>query len=502
MDNYILSNKIVPGAQSASTDAFTALGYGIEVALPEGCQNGDSWELSITPLQSNTHLGHTLLGGDIFVSNQEELLSVLRGNLLLTNNTTKGSFDHRDQSNIVPNFRTPILATYFNHIFLAVDRTLFWTDLDSYWNWWPATDSEADFRVIEWETENITALCELNETLYLHFPKAIYECVYTGKPTIVRILKRVTGAGSINHRSVIATKNAMFFLGPENFYLWSVDHGLQEIGKEIWNKFLKSSPDPMTTWAYHDQRNQEICWVNNGLVWAFNYVEGHWQKYSADGILSHTSTGWLKSFHQIGHECTCSSIEPDQLKGLENLWVGCWGIAREARLKDGVGARMAMATPYLETDDLTYGDVHAVKSTDLVVLDACVKEPWSGIRVLVAGKRRVQEKTVWKDGGVWVDDLAQTHRDFSEVAGRALRFRFEMVDKVLKADGSVSANGGQQLDGSRVDSLDGSIKLDGSMKVKDGNEVPEPDDGERWFAQLYAWGERVNLPEEIVGPDK
>lgn len=176
------------------------------------------------------------------------------------------------------------------------------------------------------------------------------------------------------------------------------------------------------------------------------------------------------------------------------------GLVREGRLTDSVDKLLPMETPFLETDDFTYGDLHSYKTTDLVVLDAEVKKPWVGIKVLVKGKRRVTQESEWVDGGLWTD--LKEHQDFVAVAGKALRFRFELVSGLLCADGGMTLNGGQQLTGIKVENYDGSVKLDGSKTLREASFYEQVDNGERWFAEFYAWGERVNLPERLVGPDK
>jgi len=499
MNQIIISDTPLDNAVRGSSDSFVAIGYGLEVSIPADAQDGDSWEIEVGALKVANPLASTILGEDVFVSNEQELLSCIRGNLLQCSNDDYGTYDFRGKASANLNHRTTKLATFFNHIFLATGRTLWWTDLDNYWNWFPAVDSEADFRIIEWEKEDITCLTVLNDVLFIHFPQAIYECTYVGKPAIVRILRRVTGAGSINSRSCVATKSALFFLGLENFYVWSVDIGLKEIGQEIWHRFLDASLDLETTWSYHDVRNHEICWVNNGLIWAFNYLEGHWLKYSADGIVAHVTAPWHSAFVSISCGDTGSIIEPDKWKGVENLWVGKWGVAREARKVDDLSRMVPMQVPYLESDELTYGDIHSYKTTDLVVLDAELVLPWGGVRVKVAGKKRVSETTNWVDVGVWRP--GQEHKDFPAVSGKALRYRFELVSDLVTANGLYALNGGQRLTGKRLDLLDGGVKLDGSVMPHEADYYSESVD-ERFLAELYAWGERANLPERLVGPDK
>jgi hypothetical protein len=499
MRHVIISNERVPGARRGDQQTFTPVGYGLEVALPPGVQDGDSWELEIVPLTSEEPLGHTLLSGEILLSSPSELLSVLHGNLVISNNTDFGTFDFRGKSSATPNYRTSLITTYFNHVFLAIGRTLFWTDLDNYWNWNPAVDSEADFRIIEWEKEDITALVVLNDILYIHFPTCIYECVYTGKPTIVRILKKLTGSGAAFPRTALATKSAMFFMGLDSFYVWAPDVGLKDIGQEVWGLFNEAHSTPSETWAYHDIRNHEICWVNNNRIWAFNYQEGHWAKYSSNDAVAHTTAPWHVNFTPLSLATTGSSIERDRWEGIENLWITGCEVVREGRVGDVLSKLLPLEQPFLESDDLTYGDIHSYKTSDLVVLDAELKHPWVGVEVSVSGKRRVSDEAVYVLSGVW--NLDKEHLDFVTVSGKALRYRFALKEDAILWDGKQLPNGGQRLDGKRLDLYNGTVKLDGSTSLhalgyEDTSTVPE------YKAELYAWGERVNLPDVLIGPDK
>ena len=172
---------------------------------------------------------------------------------------------------------------------------------------------------------------------------------------------------------------------------------------------------------------------------------------------------------------------------------------RDARECDDVARVLPLETPYLESDDFTYGDIHSYKTTDLVVLDFELAEPWSGVKVSVAGKKRITETTNWVEAGVWEE--GKEHLDFPAVAGKALRYRFELVSNLPTANGSFILNGGQRLDGNRLDLLNGSVRLDGSTAPHEASYYAETEEKKR-FAEVYAWGERVNLPERLVGPDK
>lgn len=510
MKNLILSEKLVSGAILAHQDAFVGIGHGLEIQLPPDVKNGDSWEIDITPFITPNRLATTFLGDQLFLTNEQELLSVIAGNLVQCNNSTSGTFDYADKpSKPHLNHRSEIIATHFSHIFLAKGRTLWWTDLDNYWNWYPSPESEADFRILEWEQDDITALVRLNEILYLHFPTKIYEVTYVGKPTIVRILERVHGAGSINSRCVQTHQSVQYFLGLDNFYLWSTDVGLKPIGQEIWEKFNSLGFDPNTIFSYHDRLHREICWVTSSHIFAFNYAEGHWAKYSSNSVCAHITSPTTSNFAPIssGSVATIAKVQND---GMVNLWVGDGCLLRDYRRGDRVEKCLRMETPYLETDDVSYGDLHFTKSVDLLVLDAGYGSPYGGLKVSVCGRERTSEKVRWSEVGVWRKNGSQGLLDFSPVVGKVIRFRFEVVSNLVTLSAGLAPNGGLRLDGKRLDVLNGEFKMDGTRLFypyetveMDGSvtlgELVYP---REFHFELAGWGERVNLPQTLVGPDK
>lgn len=194
----------------APTDAFVPLGDGIEVQIPEGAQAGDRWEVCVVPYQEPKPLSHAVLGDSVFVSNNQRLLSEIKTNLVQTHRDTKYTEGWTDlASKATYNLRSTKLAVHYNHVFLAKGRTLHWTDLDHIWNWYPRPTNEADFRTIEWESDDITAIIEVNDTLFVHFPTAVYTCDYIGKPTIVRINQRNEGHGAIGQNCIVAHRNSV-----------------------------------------------------------------------------------------------------------------------------------------------------------------------------------------------------------------------------------------------------------------------------------------------------
>ena len=514
MQNIALSNYTLPGAITVREDAFAHIGLGVEVLIPKGAKSGDSWELTIEPYRTPLALAFTTQGHDLFITSPSELLSKIQGNLVLTPNETIATINLPNKpATVVPNYRSSMLVSFFNHLFLVRDRTLIWTDLDNVWEWQPAQTNEADFRTLEWESYDSTGLIRCADLLYVHFPNAIYEVTYVGKPTVVRIVAKVHGIGNITPRALVVHNNIQFFIGSDNFYIWSTETGLNAIGRDVWKRFVAIRGDIQDIWSYVDQRNNEICWVSGTRIWAFNFLEKHWSIYSTDGILSHATSPWNPPTPGITTDLPelPSTISPVLPNGVENLWVTEKAICREHRYGEELTKCLPFSQPFLETDDISYEDQHFVKRVDLLMIDARSQHPWVGVRVRISGRDFITHPSRWINCGLWTQQLKQKQIDFPAVAGKVLKFRFELVDS-LSWNGLLP-NGGLQLNGIPLDIANGQIRMDGSREdflgrqfgTLDGTQTLEevcagPKIG---FFELNAWGERVDLPAQLtVGPDK
>lgn len=509
MQTKALSKVFATNAIKSHSDAFVSIGDGLEVLLPSDAQDGDSWLVTLEPYKTPKPLVFAIQGREVFVTSKVELLSQIQNNLVLCPNSTKQTLNLPNQTpTIVPDHRSDMLVSYFNHLFLVKGRTLWWTDLDNVWEWQPHPHNEADFRQIEWESLDATGLVRAGDRLYLHFPNAIYDIEYVGKPTIVKIELRVHGIGSVTPRALVVHNTVQFFIGTDNFYAWSYQTGLNAIGGDVWKKFKKSIGNINDVWAYVDQKNNEICWVDGLYIWAFNFLEKSWHKYSADGILAHQTIAWSTPPPALDE--TLSIIEPVIPSMVENVWVTQGAICREQGVSDDLSRCLPMTTPFLESDDITYGDLHFVKRVDLVMLDMKLSFPWSGVRVKISGRDYVSHPNRWVDCGVWDQNAKEKQLDFKAVSGKVLKFRFELVD-CLDWNGLLP-NGGLSLNGKRLDIANGEIIMDGSrsdflarqVQMFDGFQTLDELDTAMSlnFAELNAWGERVDLPQVLIGPDK
>lgn len=230
--------------------------------------------------------------------------------------------------------------------------------------------------------------------------------------------------------------------------------------------------------------------------------------------------------------------------GAENLYLTSEKVCRDQREGDDLSKCLELKSPFLETDDITYGDIHFHKRVDLVLLDGSYDFPWMGVRVWVSGRDYISEKKKWVNCGVWTQDKKSKQLDFPAVSGRVLKYRFELLSDL---DLGAGFDGGVRLDGRRPDVCDGRFGFDGVEDLMprqipvldgvyswDGFEILHPRnevfgvDGQgvmhpvitspytytdttrvlklqgcrlNWF-DLAAWGERVDLPQVVTGPDK
>tara|TARA_R110000868_G_scaffold81743_1_gene231164 strand:- start:21437 stop:22966 length:1530 start_codon:yes stop_codon:yes gene_type:complete len=508
----IFSPDRIHTVQITAEETFIPIGDGLEVYFPPDAQNGDTWDLFITPFKTEQPLVTALLSEQVFLSSKREILSQLHKNLVIANNNTDGNFSFptkQDQS--IQDYRTEILVQFFNHLFLVKGKTVYWTDLDRYLNWYPDTNNEADFRELEGENDDATALVRVNDVLFLHFPQAIYSIEYIGKPTIVRILSRSQGTGAINPRAIAVHQSIQYFLGLDNFYLFSPESGVKAIGAEVWKGFVAFCTDFSKVWSYVDIINFEICWVFEDRILAFNYREGHWTKMSSEGIVAHTSTGWINNLQVIEQGVESESIiDTDKFAGLENLWVTADRVCREMRLTDKVSGAFTTETPYLISDNFTYGDIFRIKTVDVITFDCRYDNLYDGIRVYISAREFVTDRVVWKEVGVWRQRGRTKQLDFPGVAGRVFKYKFELVPFDNKSDGLRYFNEGQDADGIGKDTNDGFYYFDGDKEENRARQV-QYFDGQITsnnmitetfgYFEINAWGEVMDMPVN-VGPEK
>lgn len=493
-----------------NTTGFVELIDGIEVIIPENAKPGDRWDIIIEPFKEEKHLTSVCLGDSTYVSNNQRLLSEIKGNLVQTHRSTLETEGWSDlASKTTEDLRTNLIAVHYNHIFTARGRTLYWTDLDDVWNWYPRPQNEADFRVLEWECDDITAIAVVNDVLFIHFPTSVYTCEYTGKPAIVRISQRNEGHGSITHRALTVHKNSQFYMGVDNFYQWSPVEGIIPIGEEIWKRII--NPDISEIFSYVDRVNKEIHWVIGDFIWAFNYVERHWSRYTAASALDQTTIPITNSESLQTSLESGSRTERHQSKGLYNIWCSDTGLMRKFQDGESINTTVSRAQPYLVSDEQTYGDIFGEKDTDKVVVDGAYGIGYDGFIIEVSAKKYVSDPDVFRKFDHWRHERLFKQADSVKHSGRSLKFKFTVADNIARWDESYIAEGQLIFEGLTLPVWNGKIKMDGCDQMQYLH-IGLWDGGTNYINgqmrldlnqfRLYAWGERVMLPQAEVGEDK
>lgn len=495
MKTVNLSDYRAMNALETDSQTWVPIGDGLEVCFTDTCEDGDAWDIVVSPFVTGSRLSSDIHGNHVFLSGLSEPLSVLYGNTVWSCVDSFSTEEARQHTVVNPNTRSEKMVTYFGHVFMVLGRKLFWSDLDNPSDWHPVQANEADFRVIEWERLDVTGLVVVEDQLFIHTPSSMYQAVYAGKPTIINVRQRLRGAGAVEHRTIQLYGQIQFFLGTDNFYLWSPDHGLNAIGADVWADFCQHRGSLKEIWSYHDKRNNEICWVSGAYVWAFNYLEKSWYRFATDGVKAHANVYWDTTRNSVAD---CS---------IENIWGTDAAICRELRQKETFGELMHYSTPYLETDDFTYGDLHFEKRVDLVAFDAQYGQPWQGIKVFVSARDFVTQPVVWNEVGIWEQELKLKHLDFRTLHGKVLRFKFELVHGWRIKNWKL--NGGLQLNGKALDVFDGRTRLNCErtllgrhvLKYNGARLLDGLPDSYGTFT-LQSWGERVDIGTTLIGADK
>ena len=505
------------GEYNAPRDSFVPIGRGLEAVFPQDVEVGMTWTLAVFPLTEpeglvHTNSQHSASVCDAYFVGPQTNLTRLYGNLALQVvdsarifTPNNGAFERS-----VPSLKSSCMAQSFGHLIISDHNVVRWSDLNSFWSWNPDTSNESDYRILDWECQAITAIVRANDIVYIHFPDAFYPMSYVGKPAIYNISQQSHGTGAISQSSIIVHKNAQYFISLDNFYQTHPVDGNIPIGEEVWKEFTEECVDPKATWTYVDQVNREICWVYktvNGFsrILAFNYIERHWSRYSANNLLDHDLR--LEYATEIDHTVEpCVVTETDKVVGYKNVWLRWNGLVEDARQGDPLEECLDMEQPFLETDHFTYGDIFNKKCVDVVVIDSDYRLPWSGWKVEVSAKERVTDEAEFEDFGLWRKYMI--HTDSRSVDSTSFQYRLKL-DSVLEEDGIIKVNG-RTFDESVFryvwdGTLYGSLAFGLPYRSEefgywdgDGQPTHCPDFG----CELYAWGERVEGVLKDVGPDK
>lgn len=450
--------------------------YGLEIIFnaPGEFFEDTEWSFSIAEWESTAEKISAFNYDDrtYFIS-ADTVLHVAQDNLVQSLIDTKDiSFAANLGTTSVINLTGNYITEFFEHAVVARKNYIQWSNLRNFWQWEPNKSSEADFKILEWEDQDCTWMGQVGDVVYIHFPTQIYRMDYVGRPTVMKISKLPKVFGCAFPFALTVFNGVQFYLGIDNFYVF--DGAVpQPIGEEIWKRFHEKVEAPFLdkTWAYVDVINKRIGWafVSKGTtVYAgcdraivFDYAEKHWTFVTLENCYCHCIIPEPIDYEPIA--LAVGNIQSDEAiisstktPKLINVWGKQSALLTDADETTDTEDLVATTPPFLETTDIFYDNIHDYKENDLVIIDADYDDDCLGIDVYVSNREFITSPATYELVGRWTKNNRGKQLDYKMRTGRIYRFKFIPV-------------GG--------------------------------DNGLRRF-EMYAWGERVLMPNNTIGPEQ
>jgi hypothetical protein len=400
-----------------------------------------------------------------FFTNIENHLRYVRGktvNTLFSSDQTKapsGMFMEIFQQHLILGFPTIEGVKY--------PRKIYWSDVHDFTTFGPMPYNESDFYDITVDenfsefVEGITGIKNLGNQCLVYTPTCIYRLQYVGLPQVMRLEPAVTVVGNHYRYGLIGYNMMHCFVSDDNFYLYDGQNAPKPIGDPIRTFFFGDSVRGLigdltqdiryryNLWSFHYRNFNEIYWVyvsksatlgkfDKALVW--NYREDIWYTTSVENIHSFCLTTVIEASQTIDSDHalidTVHDLINDRGTSTAVAKLAVFGTAdryvlREAVDTDDMVDMLPIATPYLETKDISYGNIEKVKEIDTVCISAghnlvdCL-----GINVYVAVRDFYDDAVVFTLVGRWDNTLPEKRLSFPRVAGKIFRFKFEPVETV------------------------------------------------------------------------
>jgi hypothetical protein len=452
------------------------LKFGLEIIFnaPTSFIEETTWELSISlwPTTKEKVSAFNYDNRAYFVS-ADTVLHVVQDNLVQSLLDTKDiSFAANLGADSVINLTGNYITEFFEHAVVARKNYIQWSNLRNFWQWAPNKHSEADFKILEWEDTDVTWMGQVGDVLYVHFPTQIYRITYVGRPHVMNITKLPKFFGCAFPYALTVFNGVQFYLGLDDFYAFD-GQVPQPIGSDILKRFHeKVEPKFLDkTWAFYDLINKRIGWafvskgqtVYNGCDRAilYDYAERHWTFITLENCYCHAILPEPVEYEPIGLALGTITSDGGQLSSpktptLRNVWGKEGALLTDSDDDTVVTDLLPSEAPFLETADLIYDNIHDYKDNDLVIIDADYDENCLGIDVYVSARDFVSAPVTYELVGRWQKTNRGKQLDYRMKSGRVYRFKFVPI-------------GG--------------------------------DSGLKKF-ELYAWGERVLLPNNTIGPEQ
>ena len=431
--------------------ALTSTTTAVELKLQD--TSGVSASNSSTDLIATDRWATTTYDNRVFFTNRQTPIHVVNASSYVAR------LDQQSLSSVNNAPKARYIENYFDHLCVAdVDSPLDgvnpsrfqWSDLYNFGSWGSSRRSEADYYdILESDDamiSGITGLKRLGSELFIYTSTGIYVVHYVGLPTVFRTDILIPDVGNDFRYGLVATERLHYFISERwsNIFVFN-GQGVIPFVVEIIDFFLgdvnTSAAYRQMTWGYADT-------VENELVWC--YISSTSTTYDKEIVFNLRYKKWyvraaegLTAFCKGGRICNKISDLSGTISGLTGTIQGLgvevanqtkfWGDSSGRLLAEkSDGTAISQAVPYLETQDLVYGDDTLVKELETMVIQAALGTA-PALEVYISTRENLDDAiTYTKLNQNWIPTLREGRLTLPKKTGRVVRYKF--VPKAITGD--------------------------------------------------------------------
>ena len=335
-----------------------------------------------------------------------------------------------------------------NFVAATTPFTIGWSDLNNPDNFFATDLNEADeFKIpynsySEYTNYGVTGFGALGTTLYIYTADGMSTMDYLGLPNVMQILPKFT-VGSIYHNGLVVTKNGHYFIARDNFYFFD---GVRPkpIGDGVFEQFYSevlpldpSSSDSESVIGYYDAFRREVSW----LYWT---AAGQCRQI----VYSEKFNRWF--FRNLPYETANKARAVGRVYnstsrliygGVQKLNFDYTSGEDVATILLDDQANSSYTQPTVITNDIIYRDLHTVKESDRLYLDAGWASGVTGLQASVSLRTYIGDTVTFVNHlSIWTTTIVDGMVSLVRASGRVLRYKFvffgsKPVDCVLYAWG-------------------------------------------------------------------
>ncbi|HEY6018598.1 MAG TPA: hypothetical protein VIY48_01505, partial [Candidatus Paceibacterota bacterium] len=351
------------------------------------------------------------------------------------------------------------LETFYDHLVVGNvtyqgvhEGRVQWSGLRDFGDWLPKKNNEADyFDFIESQDhiiQGVTGLKRFGRLLAAYTSDSINLGTYVGLPGVIRWEEVVHGIGNDFPWAVVGFDRYHFFISEKwrNFAVFDGTSTPQPIGDPIAEYFFNDLS------ANNDYRYQVIGWVDQArheIVWnycagtsvppgtltkqvVYDFIGKTWSIRPSPGVID------MVGVVQLGKQIDSQVGTIDGLTGsinglgLGNMYPQVWlsQAGHDVYVSGTYGDTVvAQTTPLLETGDLVYGDIDAVKEVEAITIHAALGTA-KEIKVEYSVRDHVSDTVSYTEAKLrWTPTLRECRVPI-QASGKIWRYRFTAVQNL------------------------------------------------------------------------